>query len=195
MTDQEAPIDWAAIKRDYCAGTTSVRKLARWYSISDTAIRKRAAKDGWERPEPEPSSRREPANNATRTPSIFTPLTPETTSSEAIIGRGRNLTLRMLDELDATTRRLGELETMIDMATDEGDAGKQREALMQAVSLKQRSEVLRSLATAAKTLSESGGAAGTGKKAERQAAAQKVATGSRFAPPAGPKMVVDNTRS
>ncbi|WP_020187804.1 hypothetical protein [Methylopila sp. 73B] len=195
MIDEKAPIDWEAIKRDYGSGSMSIRELSRWYSISDTAIRKRAKKEAWLQPEPQASSHREPANPAPRTPVEFTRATPETTSADAIIGRGRNLTLRMLDELDATTMRLGELETMIDMATDEGDGGRQRETLMQAVSLKQRSEVLKALATAAKTLSESGAAAPAGKKAERQAAAERAAgSGGRYAPPAPPKVVVDNTR-
>lgn len=196
MTSSSQPIDWEAIRRDYMTGSMSVRELARWYGISDTAIRKRAKAESWERPIPSASSRREPANPEPRTTVVLTPLTPQAVTPDAIIGRGRNLTLRMLDELDATTTHRGELEAMIDMATDEGDGGKRRDALMQAVSLKQRAEVLKSLATAAKTLSESGAAAPAGKKAERQAAAEKVASsGGKFAPPAPPKVVVDNTRS
>jgi hypothetical protein len=192
MADENTQIDWGAIRRDYAVGSMSIRELARWYKISDTAIRKRAKAEGWERQEVQASSRREPANDAPRTPVSYTPATPETTSPEAIVGRGRNLTLRMLDELEAQTSRLGELETIIDMAVDTGDGGKQREALQQAISLKQRAEILKSLALASKTLTET--SAPAGKKAERQASAEKVAKTSRFAPPSAPKLAVDNTR-
>ena len=90
--------------------------------------------------------------------------------------------MRMLDELEATTKRLGDLEALIAQAIDADDGGKAREAAMQAISLKQRAEVLKALALAAKTLAEAGAA--QGKKAERQAAAEAVA--SKFAAPPPP---------
>jgi len=42
-------------------------------------------------------------------------------------------------------------------------------------------------------LAKAGATAG-GKKAERQASAEKVAQSGRFAPPSAPKLVVDNKR-
>lgn len=39
--------DWAEIERDYCAGQLSLRALAEKYSVSHTAIRKRAKAAGW----------------------------------------------------------------------------------------------------------------------------------------------------
>jgi len=195
MADQKQPVDWVEIERDYRTGAMSLREMARWYGLSDTAIRKRAKAEGWERSADAPSSRREPANPPAEIEVVRTPLTAENVSPEAIVGRGRNLVLRLLDELDATTARAGELEALIVTATDTGDGDKQREALAQAVSLKQRSEVLKSLATAAKTLAETATASPGGKKAERQAKGEAVATGGgRFAAPAPPKLVVDNNR-
>jgi len=58
------------------------------------------------------------------------------------------------------------------------------QAVKAAVSLKTRSDVLKALATAAKTFSESTAAAAGGKKAERQQAAESI--GGRFAPPPPP---------
>ena len=112
-------------------------------------------------------------------------LTPQNTTPEAIVGRGRNLVIRMLDELESATMELGELQRIIEISTDDGE---RQQALMQAVSLKQRSDVLKSLATAAKTFAESSTAAGPqGKKAERQASAENVAkAGGKFAPPQPP---------
>lgn len=180
MAGERTAIDWPAVRRDFEAGSMTNVALADWYSVSEGAIRKRAKSEGWVR------------GGTTVVPDGQTVATPETTSSAVIVGRGRNLTLRMLDELEAQTSRLGELETIIDMAVDTGDGGKQREALQQALSLKQRAEVLKSLALAAKTLADTGAPAG--KKAERQATAERVAQTGRFAPPSAPKLAVDNTR-
>lgn len=186
MSEKKPAIDWVAIKRDYIAGSMSNRELAAWYSISEGAIRKRAKAEIW----PKPSTQAQPRTEPRKITIVPTPVTPETTSPEAIVGRGRNLTLRLMDELDATTSRLGELESIIDTAIDGEDAEQKREAMKQAISLKQRSEVLKSLALAAKTLNESGAAADGGKKAQRQRSAEQVAQpGGKFAPPAPPKSV------
>lgn len=184
MTDKKPSVDWDEIKRDYLSGSMSNRELAAWYSISEGAIRKRAKKEGWVKTGTQPEVRTEPQTITI----VQTPVTPETTSPEAIVGRGRNLTLRLMDELEATTSKLGELEMIIDTAVDGEDADNKREALKQAISLKQRAEVLKSLALAAKTLNESGAAADGGKKAQRQRSAEQVVQpGGRFAPPPPPK--------
>lgn len=41
--------DWEAIEREYRAGQLSLREIARVYGCSDTAIRKKAKANGWER--------------------------------------------------------------------------------------------------------------------------------------------------
>lgn len=186
MADEKRPIDWAEIERDYRSSPMSVREIARWYGVDEKAIRKRAKAGGWERPQAAASPQCGPAEEKVY---VGTVLTPENTTPEAIVGRGRNLVMRLMDELDATTTRQGELEAMIVSATDTGDPGNQREALMQAVSLKQRSDVLKALATAAKTLAESGAPAGV--KAERQKRGEAVASsGGRFSAPAPPLRLV-----
>lgn len=190
MTDEKKPVDWVEIERDYRAGTMSIRELAAWYGISDTAIRKRAKRDGWTRAETKASSQREPDREPEPAKVyVGTVLTPENTTPEAIVGRGRNLVMRMMDELDATTTRNGELEALIVSSTDEADASGQRAALMQAVSLKTRSDVLKALATAAKTLAES--SAPQGVKKQRQEAGERVAKGGgRFSAPPPPLRLV-----
>ena len=190
MTDEKKPVDWVEIERDYRAGTMSIRELAAWYGISDTAIRKRAKRDNWTRAETKASSQREPDREPEPAKVyVGTVLTPENTTPEAIVGRGRNLVMRMMDELDATTTRNGELEALIVSSTDEADATGQRAALMQAVSLKTRSDVLKALATAAKTLAES--SAPQGVKKQRQEAGERVAKGGgRFSAPPPPLRLV-----
>lgn len=184
MADQKSTVDWEDIRRDYEAGTQSIREIASWHSISDTAIRKRAKKECWVRKEVRTGSHRE-LLSAEPKAKVYegTVLTPENTKPEAIVDRGRALAVRMLDELDATTCRLGELEALIETALD-GQEEKAVQAVKAAVSLKTRSDVLKALATAAKTFSESTAAAAGGKKAERQQAAESI--GGRFAPPPPP---------
>jgi len=185
MADEKEPIDWAEIERDYLAGSMSVREIARWYSVSEGAIRKRAKAKGWTRAGAQQSTQDAGAPPEPERVYVGTVLTPENTTPEAIVGRGRNLVMRMLDELDATTSRIGELDAMIVSATDTGDAAKQREALQMAIALKNRSEVLKALATAAKTFAESGAAPGV--KKQRQEAGERTASGGgRFATPAAP---------
>ena len=189
MADEKKPIDWSEIERDYLAGSMSVREIARWYSLSEGAIRKRAKAKGWKRAGAKESTQESTqAEGASEQPErvyVGTVLTPENTTPEAIVGRGRNLVMRMLDELDATTSRMGELDAMIVSATDTGDGGKAREALQQAVALKSRSEVLKALATAAKTLAESGAAQGV-KKQRQEAGERAASSGGRFASPPPP---------
>lgn len=192
MTDEKKPVDWAEIERDYRTSPMSVREIARWYGITEAAIRKRAKRDGWARPEkPEGAQGAQEPEREPEPQKVYvgTVLTPENVSPEAIVGRGRNLVMRMLDELDATTTRIGELDAIIVDATDSADPAKQREALQQAISLKSRSDVIKALATAAKTFAESGVPAGV--KKQRQDAGERVAKGGgKFAAPPPPLRLV-----
>lgn len=194
MADEKKAVDWSEIERDFRTGTMSIREIARWYGVTDTAIRKKAKAGGWVRENADHSSQPKGAKEPRPEPEpkvyVGTVLTPENARPEAIVGRGRNLVLRMLDELEASTSRFGELEGLIESAYDTGDGDKAKQAALAAVSLKSRAEVLKALATAAKTLGETGAAGG--KKEERQRAAEGVASGGRFAPRTPPKLVVSN---
>lgn len=190
MRTPKKTIDWAGIETDFTTGDMSIRDLAKWYSVSEAAIRKRAKANGWTRQDdaPKQSVKRKEISVTYSVPD--TVATRETTDPEQIVGRGRNLALRMLDELDATSSRLGELEAFIDEATDGDESQRRVEALMKAVSLPSRANTLKALAQAVKTLAET--AAPEGKKAQRQANAEQAASGGRFAAPSAPKLVVSN---
>lgn len=41
--------DWEAIEREFRAGQLSIREIGRLYGLTDTAIRKKAKADGWDR--------------------------------------------------------------------------------------------------------------------------------------------------
>ena len=184
MTDTKQIIDWNGIERDYRSTTRSVREIAAWFSISEGAIRKRAKRDGWVREAVEAGTQADAAEPVR----IPRPIA-DVPKIDEVIGRGRNLADRLLDELDAETMHRGELEAIIMM----NEVDPQRvAALKQAVSLPTRAKTLQTLALALKTMGET---ADSGKKAARQARAETAAGGgSKFAAPSAPKLVVDNKR-
>lgn len=185
MADPKNPIDWAGIEADYCKSDTPIRELSRWYQISDTAIRKRAKAQGWVRPESAaPKPKQEPLPDA----SIMAGV--DATKPENIVGRGQNLILRLLDELDATTTHQGELADLIEAHEDDP---RRKAAMLKAIELPSRANVIKALATAFKTWSETQAMVPEGKKAQRKATAEdKAAQGGKFAPPTAPKLVVSN---
>lgn len=184
MTDKKQPIDWSGIEKDYRTSARSIREIAAWFSISEGAIRKRAKKDGWERPGSDEGTQ------AVRASESANPMGSKPVAKiEEVIGRGRNLADRLLDELDAETLHHGELDTII-MMSEEDPA--RREALKQAVSLPVRAKTLQTIALALKTMGET--AAAGGKKQQRQEAAEGAAkSGSKFAPRTGPRLAVNNS--
>ena len=178
MARAKPKVDWAAVEREYRKTDTSVRELAGWYKIDEAAIRYRAKKHGWTRPGagvPQPIPQVAPRPERVIFVREPTRVSKENSCPEAIVGRGRSLVLRMLDELDATTAHLGEIEKAIVEET-ENDDGRRREAMLSAVSLKARSDIVKTLALAAKTFAETGAPAG--KKAEAAEAAKTAGAGS-----------------
>lgn len=153
-------IDWEAIEREYRAGQLSVREIARQHGASHTAINKRAKADGWTKNLA--TKVREEVSNRLVSSEVATGNAKEAVEAAAlrgvevvrqhrtVIGRGRDLTLRLLDELDTATARLGELEEMIE-AECLGDANSQRRnAMLRAVALPSRAGVIKDLSAAAK---------------------------------------------
>lgn len=188
MTDKKQSIDWPSIRSDWINSNNSIRKLAAWYQVSEAAIRKKANQEGWgERAHPKSAHPQETAHS---------PLSPvimagiDATDPEQIVGRGHNLTFRLLDELNATTTHEGQLASMIETHIDDEKA---RATIQRAVSLGARANVLKALATAFKTWNESGTAAPDGKKAKQQEAADEVAKSDEiFATRSGPRLAVSN---
>ncbi len=186
MTDEKTAVDWAGIERDYTQTSRSIREIAGWFQISDTAIRKRAKAEGWKRPEKQASSQLQTTANL---PVVEAPKEPP--KVEEVIGRGRNLIDRLLDELDAETLHKGEMEVIIQ--ENEKDPAR-LQALRQAVSLPVRAKTLQTIALALKTMGETATEQPKGKKAAKQSAAEEAAaTGNKFAPRTGPRLAVSNT--
>lgn len=177
MAKKDKAVDWIGVERDFCSGEMGIREIARWYGISHTAINKRAKKEGWARRQPK---------HVEPEPVVRSPLLPVTDVSD-LPDRARGIASRMVDELEAVTTHYGALEEMI--CAEESDP-RRRSALMKAVSLGERAMTLKNISQTLKTLNEAGEVGG--KKAQRQANAEKSASGGRFAAPSAPKLVVSN---
>lgn len=178
MSKTDKPIDWVGIERDYLAGRMSVREIARWYGLSEAMIRKKAKQTGWVRSaNPGHVNREEVAR-----------LTTPATEPVELADKARALAGRMMDELDAITSLHGELEDMI--CAEESDP-RRRQALLKSISLGERAKTLKDLSATMKTVNEA--AAPEGKKAQKQANAEKAAAGdNKFAPRSRPMLVASN---
>lgn len=187
MADKKKQIDWSAIRTDWEKSDWSIRRIAEWYQVSDGAIRKKAKTGGW--PD-RPQNAHQPVRSLAeprREPVIMAGI--DATDPGEIVGKGHNLIFRLLEELDATTTHHGALAEMIEAHEEDP---RRRAAMMKAIELPGRANVIKALATAFKTWNES--KAPEGKKKERQANAERASSGGKFGVPTAPKMVVDNTR-
>ena len=189
MTEKRKSPDWPAIKADYLRGDDSVREIAEWHKVSDTAIHKRAKAESWP-PRPKQVKRAANRKPAAPTSPIPRPPTPEAVEKAAepaaIADAGRGLVRRMLDELDTVTTYQSELEDMIITETIGDENGRRRDGMLGAISLGGRAKTLKELATAFKTLNEA--SAPQGKKAAAQDKADAIA--GRFRPIGPPTLKV-----
>ena len=187
MTAKKKAPDWPAVRADYLRSEESLRDIAEWHGISDTAIRKRAKAENWP-PRAKQVRKVVKCEPPVRTTPMPRPSTPEAAEKAAdpgeIANAGRGLLRRLLDELDTVTANVGELEDMI-VGETVGDANpKRRDAMFKAVSLGGRASTLKELATAFKTLNEA--SAPQGKKAAAQGKADAIA--GRFRPIGPPQL-------
>lgn len=169
--------DWPAIKADYENTNKSIRAIAKWFRISDTAIRKKAKADEWKRPELEKFAR-EPATE----PAI--PVPPLTAAAavdpEAIVTRGRNLISSLIEELEAIGQppilNMIKQEILNETAVDLNS--RRRNIMLKAVAFPTRAAAIKNLATALRSLLGPAEPAGAGGKKEKQkAAAGQVGAG------------------
>ncbi len=169
--DSAIKVDWVSIENDYKAGIMTVSAIARDAGISATAIHLHAKKKGWKRTlvnkvrkKTTEAVLRSLSEQEIMTHTVDSEMQSATLDEEQIIdlavrtqvevirdhrkaaGHGRALTYRMLDELDAATSNLGQLQEEILASTDDD---KRRAALAKAISLPSRAAVMRDLATAA----------------------------------------------
>lgn len=171
--NQKQP-DWEAIERAYRAGVLSVREIAASCGVSHTAIQKRAKANGWERDlkakikakADSLVAKREVATQVA-SKSVETEREIIEVNAEVIanirmahrgdISRGRRLTNKLLDELEALTDEQGTIKELIaqlrDADHDDGDAMADVLALANKMgALPSRTKTMKELAETLKTL-------------------------------------------
>ena len=166
---KKATHDWEAISMAYRAGMLSLRQIGAEHGISDTAIRKRAKRVGWERDlsarvkaKADDLVRREAVRGSVRTD---TACEREIVDANATIqanvvlkGRGdiqkaRALVMRLLEELEQMTGSGDLLGQLGDLMRDpEANADKLQDAYRKVISLPARVDTMKKLAEALKIL-------------------------------------------
>lgn len=174
--------DLDAIEKDWKAGEMSNVAIGFKHGCTEAYVRKMAKKLNWQRgaaltPAPLPPPPKELLRHDRATSNLV--------SNEELT---KDLTRRMLDELDTVTSHIGELEDLIEAETANDRDGRRRAAMMKAVSLPVRANTLKMLLAAQAEADEEGK---KGKK-EKQLEAAKAAGGGKFkasAPPGALRVV------
>lgn len=177
-------LDLHALEVAYKANKLSNVKLAHAHNVSEGYIRKLAKLHGWKRGAPvePPAAKLPPVPAAVMRHEPTTP--PEVTNRELTA----DLVRRMLDELDATTSHIGDLEALIEAETGGDKDGRRRAGMLKAISLPVRSNALRMLLAAQAELSSGEGK--KGKREQQKDRAKELGTGGKFKPSAPPLRVV-----
>jgi len=130
-------VDWEAVERDYRTAKFTLRELAHKHDITHTTISRRAERQGWTK------DLSDAIRQATNAKLIEASVQQQCngahqSATEAVLGaaelnkqvilahRGRiaravDVSMRMLDELDATTTKADEIERLFEVLTDDLD--------------------------------------------------------------------------
>src|SRR3712207_417649 len=111
---------WTAVEADFRGGTLSNRQIAKRHGVSESAIRKRSESEGWVRTLAQSAHQSaHPAHQGSELPrhGADRPVRTSGSLAKSHVEPGSDLALRLLDELDATTSHVGELEEIIEEAT------------------------------------------------------------------------------
>ncbi|MCI1908990.1 MAG: terminase [Acetobacter fabarum] len=189
--------DWHTIEADFRAGVLSNRQIAKKHGVAESTLRKRIASGGWVR-NPAQKVRtktkvaHQPAHNLQKT--LPRPqqksLPPSSRSVANLDDRTEQLVSRLLGEVEDTTAHLGEISNAIEVETADDNSSRRRDAMLKAISTKERAETVRTL----KQILTMGDVA-TGKKKgvkEQRKDAAELAMEGKFKPMKPPKLVVNN---
>lgn len=190
---RKSAINWTAVETDFRAGRQSNRQLSEKYGVSESAIRKRASAEKWVRTKAGTvRTSTQSAHHPVRTtapPAEKPRSNPAEPVDHLLTERMASLASRLLGELEDTTAYHGEIAQAIETETADDNNERRRNAMLKAISTKDRAETLRTLKQIQHM--DQGKAGKKGVKEERREAAEKAATG-RFARMPSPKLVVSN---
>lgn len=161
--------DWEALEAEYRAGAASIRELARKYDVSDTAIRKKAKADNWERDLTEKVQERvrsKLVRTEVRTHNAREPVRTEAEIIEAAaenavqvvqihrrdVRNGRNICAALFAELQDTSANRELIAECIESETQDDLSPTRRNQMMKAVSLPTRARAMLDLSAAMKNL-------------------------------------------
>lgn len=163
--------DWEAIESAYRAGLMSLREIASQHGISDTAIRKRAKKDGWSRDLAAKIQAK--TDDLVRKREVRTKVRTETSISErelieataevianvrmehrGDIRKARAITNALFDELGTECADVAALEKLGELMFNPDDKGQDRlnEIYQKVISMPERVKSVKALSDALKNL-------------------------------------------
>lgn len=200
---KDAPqIDWPAIYAEWVTGEFTNGALARKYGVSRARLGQKAKQEGWSTtsgPGPKPVVI-EDAEPTIRTAPVDKPGKTKSTKMAELLKRSKDIVERMIDEIDNVTTYHGEIRDII--INEESDVVRRRAAL-KAISVSERTKTMKDLvatlkmieappavAKVAKTVKDDEADQPQGKKAQRQAEAEKSAASGVFAVPSAPPRLV-----
>ena len=161
--------DWEALEAEYRAGAASIRELARKYDVSDTAIRKKAKADNWERDLTEKVQERvrsKLVRTEVRTANAREPVRTEAEIIEAAaetavqvvqihrrdVRNGRTICAALFEELQDTSANRELIAECIESETQDDTSPTRRNQMMKAISLPARARAMLDLSAAMKNL-------------------------------------------
>lgn len=164
-------MDWEKIENLYRAGVQSTREIAADMGVSHTAINKRAKNESWDR---DLSAKvRAKADAKVSKAMVSSEVSMETKFTEKVaievestiqarirlahrtdVGRSRTLAMRLLEELEAQTSHVPELEQLGELmhAPDKNGIDKLNELYHKVISLPGRTKTMKDLGDTLKTL-------------------------------------------
>ena len=170
-TREENSPDWIQIGEAFRETLLSIRDISRQHGVSDTAVRKRAKKEGWTRPDGAQTAReprREPEREPPRPQYEAAAKVVSDTPISDLTKRGRNLILALMDELEFLNGNHQTLAALVeDYVNGEKDATV-RNKLMRCLDHDTRAKSANQLATALAKLND----AAPGKKEQAKADAE-----------------------
>lgn len=167
------PVDWEAVEREYRAGVRSLRDIAGEFGCAESAIRKRAGKEGWSRDiaakvkqKSEELVRKAEVRNTVRTESAIsereqiqasaTMIADKVINQRIDIQRARSIVQKLWDAVDSELNHPAEFSKIGEMlrSPDEFGNDKLNEMYFAALGLPQQVKNVKLLADALKVLIE-----------------------------------------
>lgn len=164
-------VDWEAIEGAYRAGLLSLREMSQEYGVSHVAIKKRADKEGWTRDLTAKIKAKADALVNSREVNGGVNSAPLVNESEIVnanaevianirlshrkdISRSRNVVMKLLGELEASTDNIELFENLGELMRREDDKGQDKlnDLYHKVISMAGRTKTMKDLADSLKTM-------------------------------------------